>query len=164
MKRTVPAVRALSLVALLLVAASLGAQTLQDFNKVVDFGATLETLSKEAAAKKPVSTNGRLVVLNGVASSIESLSNDPKQFYVMIELVDGKWHGLQSISLYRCYVLLRGQRFASQVLLHPSNNPPANAVQTNSQLLVVGDVKGVVAAPDGEDVPVVEAYFIRPVE
>lgn len=164
MKRIVPAVRAVSIAALLLLAASVGAQTLQNFNKIVDFGATLESLSKEAAAKKPVSTGGRLVVLNGVASSIQSLSKDPKQFYAMIELVNGKWHGLQSVSLYRCYVIVRGQRFSSQVRLHPSNDPPANVVQTNSRLIVVGDVRGVVAAPDGTEVPVVEAYYIRPIE
>ena len=104
------------------------------------------------------------MVLNGVAASIQSLSNDPKQFYALIELVDGKWHGLQSVSLYRCYVLAQGSRFASQVLLGPESNPPADAVRTNSQIMVVGEVKGVVAAPDGGTVPVVVAYYIRPLE
>jgi len=149
--------------ALLMVAVSAGAQTLKDFTKIVDFGATLESLSKEATANQPVTTGGKLVVLNGVAESIQNLSNDPKQFYALIELVDGKWQGLQSVSLYRCYVLVQGQQFASQVLLRPQSNAPANAIGTNTQLLVVGDVKGVVAAPDGSNVPVVEAYFLRPI-
>lgn len=146
--------------ALLTVAASAGAQTLQQFNNVVDFKTTLESLSKDAA-NQSVSANGKLVILNGVAESIQNLSTNPKQFYAMIELVDGKWHGLQSVSLYRCYVLVQGAQFASQVLLRPQNNPPANAVGANSQLMVVGDVKGVVAAPDGTNVPVVQAFYIR---
>jgi hypothetical protein len=146
---------------LLMAAASVGAQTLQDFTKIVDFSATLESLSKEATANQPVSTGGKLVVLNGVAETIQNLSNDPKQFYALIELIDGKWQGLQSVSLYRCYVLVQGPQFASQVLLRSQKNPPPDAVDVNSQLLVVGDVKGVVAAPDGSNVPVVEAYFLR---
>ncbi len=162
MKRIEPVARIAVAGVLLLLAATAGAQSIQDFTKIVDFKATLETLSKQAAENHSVSTGGRLVVLNGVASSIQNLSNDPKQFYAMIELVDGKWHGLRSISLYRCYVLVQGPQFANQVLLRPSNSPPADSVQTNSQLLVVGEVRGVVAAPDGSNVPVVVAYFIRP--
>jgi hypothetical protein len=153
--------RAAVVVAFVLVTASAGAQTLRDFTKIVDFKATLESLNGEATANRSVSTDGKLVILNGVVESIQSLSNDPKQFYAMIELIDGKWHGSQSVSLYRCYVLVRGGRFASQVLLRPRRNPPPDAVGPNSQLLVVGSVQGVVAAPDGGNVPVIEAYFIR---
>jgi len=145
---------------LFMVAASAGAQTLQQFDNVVDIKTTLESLSKDAA-NQSISTNGKLVILNGVAESIQNLSTDPKQFYAMIELVGGKWHGLQSVSLYRCYVLVQGAQFAPQILLHPQNNPPANAVGANSQLMVVGDVKGIVAAPDGTNVPVVQALYIR---
>lgn len=156
--------RVAGVVALFFVAVTVSAQSVGDFTKVVDFNATLESLSKAAQANQPISTGGRLVVLNGIASSIQSLSNNPKQFFAMIELVDGSWNGLQSVSLYRCYVLAQGPQFSSQVLLRPSSNSPANAISTNSHLLVVGEVKGIVAAPDGGNVPVVQAYFLRPID
>lgn len=150
--------------ALLLVAGSAGAQSLGQLSKVVDLGATLQSLSETASHHKPLSTGGRLVLLSGVAASISSLSNDPKRFLALIELVRGKWKGLQSVSLYRCYVLVRGPRFASQVLLHPTAHPAADAVKANSQLLVVGELRGTISAPDGSEVPVVEAYYLRPLD
>lgn len=164
MRRTVVGPRMAAVVVLLLLGTCAGAQSLNEFSKIVDFGATLETLNKEASSHKAVSTGGRLVILTGVAASLENLSNNPKQFSAMIELVDGKWHGLQSVSLYRAYVLVQGPRFSSQVLLRPVPNPPPNAVRANSQILVVGTVRTVIPAPDGGEVPVVEAYLVRPID
>jgi len=142
------------------VAAHASAITLGQFDGMVDFSATLKSLSTDASETHSVPLTGKLVILTGEIETVDIVGRDKNDFAADLRLIDGQWQALTSISLYRCLVTLRGAHFASLV----SARPEPGTIQPNTQLLVVGTVTGVQTDTDGVTVPVVDALEVRPID
>lgn len=154
--------RFVSALALLLAAPLAFSLSLRDVTAVLDPTVTLASLSAAAAAGAPLPGAGKLVVLTGVVQSVEILTRDAQGFQAEIELVEGEWHGVSSISLYRCIVELAGPAFAARLAARPSPSVAARElILPNERILVLGEVEGTRTYPNGEIVPVVVGSYVR---
>ena len=148
--------------ALLLSAPFVFSLSVRDLTSVLDPGVTLASLSAAAAAGRPLPGIGKFVVLTGVVQSLQILDKNEDGFRAEIELVEGQWHGSDSISLYRCIVEVSGPAFFARIPARP--NPQANDPQiilTNERVLVLGEVEGTRVYPDGSVVPVIVGSYVR---
>lgn len=134
-----------------------------DFNNVVNFSLTLDDLSRMANEGTAALPTDKLVILTGDVESIDVLSPGREGFRAEVNLVNGLWHNLDSISLYRCIVTLSGPDFAARVPSQSGAPFSASTIQPNHQILVVASISGVRAAPDGTKIPVVRALYVRPI-
>jgi hypothetical protein len=133
-----------------------------DFNNVVNFSVTLDDLSRMANEGSATLPMNRLVILTGDVESIDVLDPARGGFRAEVNLVNGVWHSVDAISLYRCIVTLTGPEFAAQIPSQSGASSSAATIQPNHQILVVASITGVRAAPDGAKIPVVRALFVRP--
>ncbi len=154
--------RLVSGLALLLSAPVVFALSVRDLTAVVDPSVTLASLSSAAAAGQPLPGTGKFVVLTGVVQSVQILDKNEAGFRAEIELVEGQWHGTSSISLYRCVVEVSGPAFFARIPARP-NPQDANpqVILPTRRILVLGEVEGTRAYPDGSVVPVVLGSYIR---
>jgi len=154
--------RLVSGLALLLSAPVVFALSVRDLTAVLDPTVSLASLSAAAAAGQPLPGTGKFVVLTGVVQSLQVLDKSEEGFRAEIELVEGQWHGTNSISLYRCIVEVSGPGFFARIPARP-NAAAANPriILPNQRVLVLGEVEGTRAYPDGSIVPVVVGSYVR---
>lgn len=154
--------RLLAATAFIVGAPGLFALSFGDLTSVLDPSVTLSTLSSAAASGGALPGEGRFVVLTGVVQSIQVLDKSKGSFRAEIELVEGRWNGTTSISLFRCIVEIAGPEFFGRVPPQPS--PPEGdprAILTDERILVIGKVVGSRAYPDGSRIPVVDGSYVR---
>ena len=144
---------------------SLDALDRQALGDVVDFSMTLEQihhiLEEEGAAALP---SDRAVVLDGVVAEILLIDPEPETFLAQIDLVSGRWIGLQDIRLYRAYVFVEGPQFAERLSAAPAaRGAAADAITTNSRVIVLGTIIDVYIEQDGSSAPIIDGFELRPV-
>jgi len=159
MRRPVPLLVAL----LLLSAVILPALSRADFDRVVDFGVTLKTLSAAAEGKAPL-PGGRMVVLTGTVSDITIVDKERATFKARIELTTGEWIGLEDVKAYSCYVDFSGEEYFKAFPARPPRDPVPGTIVSNTRVLVVGRVLDIVAASSGEKRVLLEGVGIRSIE
>ncbi len=134
----------------------------EELGGILDCSATLETLSAAAAGGEPLSRDGHYVVLTGSVESVTVVDKNPAAFAAEITLVDGRWQGLQSVSLFRCVVEVAGASFVSRIPAPGAPaSPDAEIIVPDTPILVIGVVEGVRVLADGTRVPVVSGAYVR---
>lgn len=105
----------------------------------------------------------RVVVLEGIASSITVYSEDPSDFYVELELVGGRWSGVESVEMYKAYIYIDDPTFAGRLAERPPRDPDPSLIVRNDRVLIAGRLVSLAEDPEGRLVPVLQAYDLRPI-
>lgn len=162
--------RVTSLLAILLgMAAILPAQTLLEspsaFQAEVDLQMSLRRLIDlvESGADLDAVAE-RVLLIDGIASSIVIFSEDPADFYIELELVGGTWQGLERVSMHRAYVVIDDPVFAGRLAERAPREPDPDLIVRSQHVLVAGQLVTLAEGPAGELVPVLRALDIRSLE
>lgn len=146
---------------LLLFPLLLSAQSREDFSALVDFSLDLEGLSRLAiAGEGEFPEDAPLVILTGSVASREVLQPGPEDYLGEIELLGGRWQGVEEVTTFRCIVQFRGAEYATFIPARRSRQTPPEEIPLNASLLVVGKLSGV-RADDRGNVVIVQGYFVR---
>jgi hypothetical protein len=133
-----------------------------EFRNVVDFSMSTRDLVEIVRDQRyDLIDPAKYYVLTGSVASTLILDPAPDSFSALIELVAGEWVGLDSIEVYRVYVLLEGPQYATRVLERLPRNPGPEVILPNSDLLLVAQFLGETEWEDGSFIPVVAAIDIR---
>ena len=151
-------------VALLIAAGVLHAVDQAEFDEVVAFEHSLKSLALSVQEDGEPPVADRVLVLDGIVASVEVLSSDETEFRARVELVRGEWQGLEAIALYKAYVDVSGPRFRERIATGRTEGTQANMIRTDEPALVVGRVTDVIPDEDGTPVPVVEGFYLRPLQ
>jgi len=136
----------------------------EDFDGIVDFQATLESLARQAARQPDaLIQNEDVLILDGVVSSVSVLNSEPESFRAEIELVTGEWVGLERIVMYKAVVQVSGPDFAPRIPTRRSRSrPPGGVIERNQRVVVVGTVSDVTNdSQTGRTIPVIDAFYVR---
>jgi hypothetical protein len=128
---------------------------------VIDFSISTADLVGLVRAERYDQIPELNLILQGSVASTMLLDPAEESYQAIVELVSSEWNGLESISVYRVYVLLAGPEFAGRVVERLPRDPGEEIIQINSELLVIGQFIGVADAPDGSALPVVQAVALR---
>ena len=132
-----------------------------DLSSVIDFSISTADLVELVRAERYEQIPQLNLILQGSVASTMLLDPNEESYQAIVELVSSEWNDLESISVYRVYVLLAGPEFAGRVVERMPRDPGDEIIQTNSELLVIGQFIGVADAPDGSVLPVVQAVALR---
>jgi len=104
---------------------------------------------------------GRVLILDGTAATVTVYSEDPNDFYIELELVSGRWDGVESVEMFRAYVVLDDPVFAGRIAERAPRDPDPELILRNDRVLVAGRLVSLAEDPEGRPVPVLHAYDIR---
>ncbi len=146
----------------MLSAAAPGAQQRLVQAATVDFSITLQEIHRILEDEGPAGLpTDRAVVIDGVVAEIVVIDPEPESFLVQIELVTGRWIGLEEIHLYRAYVFVEGPQFVERVSDRAAANDQHGVVTPNSRIIVLGNIVDVFADPDGSSAPIIDGIDLR---
>ncbi len=149
------------LLLLILGLSCLHGQSREDFTAMVDFTINLETLSRLASDRADFfSDDAPLVILTGSVASRVVIRPGPEDYLAEIELVDGRWEGLEEVLIFRCVVRFEGPEFATFVPAGRSRRPPEEEIPLNASIMVIGKPLEVRRGPSGNEA-VLDGYFVR---
>ncbi|HUX52480.1 MAG TPA: hypothetical protein VMW73_16955 [Spirochaetia bacterium] len=132
------------------------------FDSVVDFNLNVQQIDTLVSQSKQGEIDpGKFLVLNGSVASIEVIRPAEKDYLALVELVTGKWTGLEKVNLYRVYLILSGPGFFKRMPAREPVNPPSDMIAVNDQIMVVGTYADVGQAPDGKNVAVIRGLEVR---
>lgn len=152
----------IALVCMLFVSVVAFAAGPDDFEAVIDFDMSLPRLYQlvQDGAYDLIDSD-RYMILQGSVASTTVLDPNEESYLSLLEIVGGEWIGLESISVYRIYVLLVGPKFAARVPNRIPRDPGPEVILINSSVMVVGQFIDVLDEEDGSITPVVQAIEIR---
>lgn len=151
-------------VAFLIAATGASGADIGDFDEVVAFEESLKSLSVSVRRGISEPVDERLLVIDGVVAAIEVLDAEEASFRARIELVSGEWRGLEEVVMYNAYVDIAGPQFFRRVPTRRNPTDAPGAIVPNEPLLVVARFTGVDLDAEGTPVPVLEAYYARPLQ
>ena len=160
MRRSLPA---LACLLLLFGPALLPALSRADFDRVVDFSVTLETLAAVAAGKEPLPA-GRMFLLSGTVSDVTILNREEAAFKVRIEVITGEWIGLEDVKSYACYIDFSGPEYFKIFPARPPRTADHDIVTLNTRVVVVGAPVNIMTTPLGEKRVLLQGAHIRTIE
>lgn len=136
--------------------------TPEDFERVVNFDATIESIAKlvEAEAFDQIDVE-RFYILEGSVASVQVYDPNPETFQATIELVSSEWVGLEEIEVYHILILLEGPRYADRVFERLPRDPGPDVIRTNQELTVVGPYVGLFTLDQVGEVAVIAAVELR---
>ena len=147
---------------LMLSAAAAGAQQRQVEAATVDFSITLQEIHRILEDEGPAGLpTERTLVIDGVVAEILVIDPEPESFLVQIELVTGRWIGLEEIRLYRAYVFVQGPQFFERVSAGAAANDQRDVVTPNSRIIVLGNIVDVFVDEDGTSAPIIDGIDLR---
>lgn len=140
------------------------AQSRQDFEQIVDFSLNLELLDR-FYARNPADTvpTDKILILDGAISSIEVIEEEPESFLAELTLVGGKWLGTTDVRMFFCIVRIEGPAFAERVPARRARREPRDAIKPNLHVMVAGKIVDVRTDKEGNKIPVLDGFHIRPV-
>ncbi|MBU8913077.1 MAG: hypothetical protein KOO61_03575 [Spirochaetales bacterium] len=152
-----------AILALLLVVGAVAfAAPAEDFSSVIDFSiSTADLVQLIQTEQYDRIDSEKLLILQGSVASTLVLDPTVETYQALVELVASRWVGLESIEVYRVYVLLEGSDFSNRVVERLPRDPGPEIILTNSELLVVAAFVGVADGADGSAIPVVTAIDLR---
>ena len=104
----------------------------------------------------------RVLILDGVASTITVFSEDPADFYIEMELVGGRWDGFEEVTMFKAYVFFDDPAFSGRLAERAPRDPDPTLIVRNDRVLIAGRLTSLAEDPEGRLVPVVHAYDVRP--
>ena len=100
-------------------------ETAEQFRDAVAFRTSLADVSSATNDMAELQEMAqRVLILDGVASSVTVYSVEEDDFYVEVELVSGSWNGMESMNVHSAYVVLDDASFADQVAEREPRDPP----------------------------------------
>lgn len=136
-------------------------QEQEEFANLVNFGIDLETLSAMAAEQPGFfSDDAPLVIVTGSVASRLAIRPGPEDYLAEIELVDGRWQGVESVTTFRCIVRFEGPDYVSFVPARRSRRPPPEEIPLNASIIVIGKPVDVRETDSGAEA-VLLGYFVR---
>ena len=139
-------------------------QSVEDFNRVVDFDISIRELALAAAVEDREALPDRLVIIDGTVASRLVINSNAEEYIGQLELVGGEWIGVEDVVTYRCYLLLQGPRFANAIPARRSRTKHPEEIEANTRVLIVGEYLGLFDLPDGTIVPVLNAVYLRKID
>ncbi|MFP4153583.1 MAG: hypothetical protein ACLFSV_12115 [Alkalispirochaeta sp.] len=104
---------------------------------------------------------GRALILEGTAAVVTVYSEDPADYYSELEIVSGRWDGVESVQIYRAYVFLDDPVFIGRIAERAPRDPDPALILRNDRVLVAGRLVSLAEDPEGHLVPVIHGYDIR---
>jgi hypothetical protein len=152
-----------AILALLLVVGTVAfAGPAEDFSGLIDFTiSTAELVEFVRNGQYDRIDPEKLLILQGSVASTLVMDATVETYQALVELVASRWVGLESIDVFRVYVLLEGPEFSDRVVERLPRDPGPEIILTNSELLVIAEFIGVTDDDDGSVVPVVTAIAVR---
>lgn len=136
-----------------------------DFDKNVDFSVTLELIHRALTAERTDAvTTEKAVVLDGAISAIQIIDAEAENFAAELNIVDGKWLGLEDVKMYSCVVEVKGPEFAARIPARRSRREVRNEIAANSHVIVVGRIVDFRNVGGEEPQAVLEGYYIRTID
>lgn len=138
------------------------ADSLPAMEEILVFDLSLERLAAQVEAGD---TGGipkdRYLIIDGMVSS-RQLVNDAEQEYLgILELSSGNWVKGEELEVYRCYVQLRGPRFAGTIPEPRSREAAENEIPLHAKILLVARYLGYGEDDQGNRYPVLLAEDLR---
>ena len=149
-------------VLLLIVAAAAPGATPEEFDRIVNFTDSIETLSTLVRTQRYDEIDvTRYYILEGAVVSTQVFDPNPETFQAVVELVSSRWVGLEEIEVYHIYVLVEGPEYASRLPQQLPRDPGPEIIQRNQRLVVAGPFIGTAMLDSEHEVPVVQAVGLR---
>ncbi len=102
-----------------------------------------------------------IFALDGVVSAREILQPSEAGFIGLLELTIGEWQGLESVTAYRCYIQLEGERFSALIPEGRQRNPDPREIPLNASVIAFGRYIGYSEDADGARYPVLLGEAVR---
>lgn len=136
-----------------------------DFRSRVDLQTTIGDL---AAAIEDLDRLGeianRVLVLDGVVESVVIIADDPNDYYAEVELVAGRWDGLERVEIYRAFAVLTDTALAGRVAERAPRDGEAGPIVRGDRVLLAARLVDRFQLDDGTLVPVLLALDLRPID
>lgn len=146
------------------VLAGIHGQSKDDFAALVDFTLDMETLADLASSGEDVfSEDAPLVIITGAVAARIVLQPGPEDYLSEIELLDGRWQGVESVTTFRCIVQFRGPEYENFVPARRSRRPPPEEIPLNATVMVVGRPVSTRSTNTGT-LAVLDGFFVRVLE
>lgn len=137
-------------------------ETPEAFRRTIDVGTSLFELNRAVDDMAQLEAlAGRVLILDGTAANITVYSEEPEDFYIELELVSGRWDGVESVQMFRVYVVLDDPVFAGRLAERAPRDPDPELILRSDRVLVAGRLVSLAEDPEGRPVPVLHAYDIR---
>ncbi len=147
---------------LLVVAAIVPAATPDEFDQIINFEDSIETLAELVRNQQYDQIDvERYFILEGAVASTQIFNPDPESFQAVIELVSSRWLGLEEIEVHHVYVLVEGSEYAARLPQRLPRDPGPEIIQTQQRLVVVGPFIGTAMLNETLEIPVVQAIALR---
>ncbi len=139
----------------------------KDFDRVVDFNATIDTLGM--ALKKNLNVDkDKVYILNGTVSNVTVINRKRDNYEVILEIVSGKWVGLEKIEVYKVMVRFKGPRYYGIILTRKPHRARHPVIVPNTRVLFVGKIVGqmrpVNFVDSSDKAWLLDGFYIRPLE
>lgn len=132
-----------------------------DFNAQSDFSITLEKLNKliESGNEETIPTN-KILFITGTISTKVIKSEEGEPFLAEIELISGKWEGLESVRIYKLLATMNGAEF--EALFNEDETIP---LPNGAEVLIVCNYKGInTSNKKYGTIPIVNCINIRKID
>lgn len=137
-------------------------ETPEAFRRLIDVGTSLNELNMAVGDMAQLEALAdRVLILDGTAANITVYSEEPEDFYIELELVSGRWDGVESVRMFRAYVVLDDPAFAGRLAERAPRDPDPELILRSDHVLVAGRLVSLAEDPEGRPVPVLHAYDIR---
>ena len=147
--------------AVLLTGFGLSAQTRQEWNSLVDFDMTLQELSQAVRnGDESLLQSGKLFVLRGSVEERRVVNVDRESYQAELKIASGEWISLAEVEMFSALVILSGPEFFNYVPARRSRKTHPDEISTNSDVLVVGRLAGVIERK-GVKLPVIDCFQLR---
>ena len=145
-------------------AAAAGLETPAGFRREVDLRTSLAELDAAVDDMDRLEAlAGRVLIVDGIASSITVFSETEEDYYVEMEIVGGRWDGVESVMMYKAYIVLDDPAFIGRLAERAPRDPDPSLILRNDRVLIAGRLVNLVEDPEGRPVPVLHCYDIRPI-
>ncbi len=146
------------------IAAQAAIETPETFRSTIDLQTSLAEL--DAAAEDMIlleTLAEKVLILDGTVNSITVYPEEPDDFYVEMEIVSGRWNGVESVRIFRSYIFFDDAAFTGRMAERSPRQPDPSLILRNDRVLVAGRLVSLAEDPEGRPVPVIHAYDIRPI-
>ena len=137
------------------------AQSIEDFDSIVDFRITLKELSSAAESGQITEIPGWFYIVDGAVASRAIVQGDRDNFIGELEVVSGEWVGVEAALMYSCIVQLVGSEFYAAIPARRSRRANPAEIALNSRVLIVGKLTGLRDIGNGKILPVLRAFHVR---
>lgn len=148
------------LIALLAASLSAFADSKDDFNGVVDFSSSLEvidTMVKEG--KEAEVSREKVFLIEGAISLVTVVDRNPGSYLAEIEIITGRWIGLERVIMSKCIIRFSGSSYA-EIFPYNPRNATENTIYLNDHIFAAC-VFSEVTEINGEKVAVFEGFQVR---